>query len=63
MSPLDSSGLPDEYGVIQTLDNRFGVAEEQSLLKTYQQNWITVQDLQNIKNAGFNVIRVTDLVG
>jgi aryl-phospho-beta-D-glucosidase BglC (GH1 family) len=58
MSPLDSSGLPDEYGVIQTLDNRFGVAEEQSLLKTYQQNWITVQDLQNIKNAGFNVIRV-----
>jgi aryl-phospho-beta-D-glucosidase BglC (GH1 family) len=58
MSPLDSSGLPDEYGVIQTLDDRFGVAEEQSLIKTYQQNWITVQDLQNIKNAGFNVIRV-----
>ncbi len=58
MSPLDSSGLPDEYGVIQTLDNRFGVAEEQSLLATYQQNWITVQDLQNIKAEGFNVIRV-----
>jgi endoglucanase len=58
MSPLDSSGLPDEYGVIQTLDNRFGVAEEQNLLSTYQQNWITVQDLQNIKSDGFNVIRV-----
>ena len=58
MSPLDSSGLPDEYGVIQTLDNRFGVAEEQSLIKTFQQNWITVQDIQNIKAEGFNVIRV-----
>lgn len=58
MSPLDSSGLPDEYGVIQTLDNRFGVATEQSLLTTYQQNWITTQDLENIKNEGFNVIRV-----
>ncbi len=58
MSPLDSSGLPDEYGVIQTLDNRFGVATEQSLLSTYQQNWITTQDLENIKNEGFNVIRV-----
>ena len=58
MTPLDSSGLPDEYGVIQTLDNRFGVPEEQSLLKTYQQNWITLQDISNIKSEGFNVIRV-----
>jgi aryl-phospho-beta-D-glucosidase BglC (GH1 family) len=58
MSPLDSSGLPDEYGVIQTLDNRFGVVEEQNLLKTYQQNWITLQDIQNIQAEGFNVIRV-----
>ena len=58
MSPLDSSGLPDEYGVIQTLDNHFGVTEEQSLLKTYQQNWITLQDIANIKAEGFNVIRV-----
>lgn len=58
MSPLDSSGLPDEYGVIQTLDNRFGVAEEQSLIQTYQQNWITLQDIENIKAEGFNVIRV-----
>jgi endoglucanase len=58
MSPLDSSGLPDEYGVIQTLDNRFGVAQEQNLIKTFQQNWITLQDLQNIKSDGFNVVRV-----
>ena len=58
MSPLDSSGLPDEYGVIQTLENRFGVSEEQSLIKTFQQNWIALQDIQNIKAEGFNVIRV-----
>lgn len=58
MTPLDSGNLPDMYSVIQTLDNRFGVATEQSLIKTYQQNWITASDLDNIKNAGFNVVRV-----
>jgi chitodextrinase len=58
MSPLDSSGLVDTYSVMQTLDNRFGVATEQSLIKTYQQSWITTGDLDNIKNAGFNLVRV-----
>lgn len=59
MSPLDNSGAyGDMYGVMQELDSRFGVAEEQSLLKTYQQTWITQGDLQNIKNAGLNCIRV-----
>jgi len=45
MCPMDSSGLPDNYSVIQTLDSRFGMATEQSLLKTYQDNWITANDL------------------
>ena len=58
MSPLDSGSLPDTYSVMQELDNRFGVATEQSLIKTYQQNWITTTDLDNIKNAGFNLVRV-----
>jgi endoglucanase len=58
MSPLDSGSLPDTYSVIQELDTRFGVATEQSLIKTYQQSWITTTDLDNIKNAGFNVLRV-----
>lgn len=58
MSPLDSGSLPDTYSVMKMLDSRFGVAEEQSLLKTYQQNWITQQDLINIRNAGFNLVRV-----
>ena len=58
MCPLDSGSLPDTYSVIQTLDNRFGVGTEQSLIAGYQQNWITASDLDNIKNAGFNVVRV-----
>ena len=58
MCPLDSGSLPDTYSVIQMLDQRFGVATEQSLIKTYQQSWITAADLDNIKNAGFNVVRV-----
>src|SRR5579872_4870400 len=45
MCPLDSGSLPDTYSVMQTLDNRFGVATEQSLIKTYQQSWITTTDL------------------
>ena len=58
MAPLDSGSLPDTYSVIRELDNRFGVAAEQALIKGYQQNWITTVDLDNIKNAGFNVVRV-----
>ena len=58
MTPADSGGLPDTYSIIQELDNRFGVAEEQSLIRTYQQSWITASDLANIKNAGFNTVRV-----
>ena len=58
MCPADSGGLPDTYSIIQELDSRFGVATEQSLILTYQQSWITTTDLANIKNAGFNAVRV-----
>ncbi len=58
MCPADAGGLPDTYSIIQELDNRFGVAEEQTLIRDYQQAWITTQDFVNMKNAGFNVIRV-----
>ena len=58
MTPLDSGGLPDTYSVMQKLDSRFGVATEQSLITAYQQSWITTTDLDNIKNAGFNLVRV-----
>ncbi len=60
MAPLDSGYAPgnDTYGVMATLDSRFGVATEQSLINTYQDSWITDSDFDNIKNAGFNVVRV-----
>ncbi|HTD23530.1 MAG TPA: ricin-type beta-trefoil lectin domain protein [Terriglobales bacterium] len=58
MSPLTSDSETDTYTVMKTLDNRFGVSQEQSLINTYQQSWITTQDLDNIAALGFNVIRV-----
>jgi len=58
MCPGDSGGLPDTYSIIKELDSRFGVAEEQTLIRDYQQAWITTQDFANIKKAGFNVVRV-----
>ncbi|MGA9667821.1 MAG: RICIN domain-containing protein [Terracidiphilus sp.] len=58
MCPADAGGLPDTYSIIAELDSRFGVAEEQTLIRDYQQAWITTQDFVNLKNAGFNVIRV-----
>ena len=58
MCPMDSSGLADNYSVIQMLDSRFGVATEQSLIKTYQNSWITTNDLDNIKALGMNYIRL-----
>ena len=58
MCPLDSGSLPDTYSVVQTLDTRFGIATEQDLVATYQRTWITVDDLDNIKTGGYNVVRV-----
>jgi endoglucanase len=58
MSPLDSGSLPDTYSVIQKLDQRFGVATEQSMIKSYQDSWLTTTDLDNIKARGLNCVRV-----
>jgi endoglucanase len=58
MCPADSGGLPDTYSIITELDSRFGVATEQSLIRTYQTNWITTADLNNITNGGYNCVRV-----
>ncbi|MEI9863402.1 MAG: cellulase family glycosylhydrolase [Limisphaerales bacterium] len=58
MCPLDSGNLPDTYSVITNLDSRFGVATEQNLIRAYQTNWITTNDLNNIANAGYNCVRM-----
>ncbi|WP_394844746.1 glycoside hydrolase family 5 protein [Pendulispora brunnea] len=58
MTPMDSGSLADNYAVLQQLDNRFGIATEQSLIKSYQQAWLTTLDLDNVRNAGYNALRV-----
>jgi endoglucanase len=58
MCPLDSGSLPDTYSAITNLDSRFGVATEQNLIRSYQTNWITTNDLNNIRNAGYNCVRM-----
>lgn len=58
MCPADSGGLPDTYSIIRELDSRFGVTTEQSLIRTYQTSWITTNDLNNLTNGGFNLVRV-----
>ncbi len=58
MCPMDSSGLVDNYTVVQTLNSRFGVVAQESLIKTYQDAWITTNDLDNIKALGMNCVRL-----
>jgi endoglucanase len=58
MSPMDSGPLVDAWGAYTTLASRFGEATEQQLIRTYQQSWITTADLDNIRAAGLNCVRV-----
>lgn len=58
MTPMDSSGLADNYSVVQTLNTRFGVSTQEKLIKTYQEAWITTNDLDNIKALGMNCVRL-----
>jgi len=60
MTPIDSGGTynTDQYSMMMELSNRFGVTTERSLVQTYEQNFITTSDLDNIQNAGLNVVRI-----
>lgn len=62
MSPMSEGTLgspqSDTYQVMRTLQNRFGVDRQRSLMQTYQDSWINPADLDNIKHAGFNAVRV-----
>ncbi len=58
MCPMDSSGLADNYSVLQMLNTRFGVATQESLIETYQDAWLTTNDLDNIKALGMNCVRL-----
>ena len=43
---------------LELLESRFTDEEVQKLLDTYQDNWITEADIENIANLGCNVVRV-----
>ncbi|MGG6313062.1 cellulase family glycosylhydrolase [Paenibacillus macerans] len=55
MSPL---GVKDEWTLRETLTGLHGAATAESLIKTYQDAWLTTRDLDNIKNMGMNMVRV-----
>ncbi len=60
MSPMDADepGESDSYSVMETLNDRFGVDTQRELMQAYQETWITADDIQNIADAGFNVVRI-----
>lgn len=48
----------DHYTVLTTLEDRFGREKAYELFNTYMDNWITENDLDDIKAMGFNAVRV-----
>lgn len=56
LSPYEE--VADNYEIIETLIDRFGTEGAYELLNTYEDNWITGYDLDNIKAMGFNCVRV-----
>ncbi len=68
MCPMDSSEtLRDanpghngyDFEVRKLLTRRFGVAVAEDLLNSYQEAWISARDLDNIRELGMNVVRLT----
>ena len=56
LSPYEQA--TDHYDVLTKLTERFGIEKAYELMDTYMDNWITEYDLDNIKNMGFNCVRV-----
>ena len=57
MSNVSSANL-DEATIINLLDTAFGVSEEQALIDTFRQAWLTTTDLDNIQHMHYNAVRV-----
>lgn len=51
-------GNYNHHAVLTALRNRFTEEQTQSLLKTYQDNYITEKDLDNVRALGSNMVRV-----
>lgn len=58
MTPMDASGLKDDYTVREVLEKRFGLAKAEELIGIYQNHYITAQDFDHIKAVGMNCIRL-----
>lgn len=58
MSPMDASGIKDDFTAREVLEKRFGFAKAEELLGIYQQHYITSKDLDTIKAAGLNCVRL-----
>lgn len=48
----------DHYDILEKLTERFGEEKAYALMNTYMDNWITEYDLDEIKEMGFNCVRV-----
>ena len=55
---MDSSGLPDDIAMRNTLLSRFGEATANRLIAAFEDNWVTELDLDNLRALGLNVLRV-----
>ncbi|MCY0386773.1 cellulase family glycosylhydrolase [Robbsia sp. Bb-Pol-6] len=59
MSPMDrTQKLRDAYGVMTTLDRRFGAEQARALMRDYARSWITTSDIRAISAAGYNLVRI-----
>lgn len=56
LSPYEQA--QDHYNILEALTDRFGADGAYELMNTYQDNWITEYDLDQIKEMGFNCVRV-----
>jgi len=50
--------MTDEYNVRNHLIRRFGETRTNEMIATFQNNYITAQDIQNIANMNMNFVRV-----
>ena len=50
--------MEDDFSVRNSLYDRFGITQSDALLDSFQNSWITADDLDKIKNMGMNMVRV-----
>ncbi len=56
LSPYEEA--TDHYDILEKLTEKYGEEKAYELMNTYMDNWITEKDLDNIKEMGFNSVRV-----